>query len=429
MTDTGIGIPPDKQRRDFQPFTQADTSTTRNYGGTGLGLTICTRLVSMMGGKIWLESEVGRGSKFHFTVRMNASEKAAQSGGSFRRRIARRASSHCRRQCHQSEILQESLIRWEMRTCAVEGGEQALAELLAASVAADPYQLILTDMHMPNMDGFGLVEKIRATPGLSTAAIMMLTSAGYREDVERCRKLEITSYLLKPVQKADLLAAILKVLGREHPSAQPIAPARRTTTSADRSLHILLAEDNHVNQAVACRMLEKMGHSIVVANNGNEALSMLAEQSFDLVLMDVQMPEMDGLTSTRKIREIEAPELLHMPIIAMTALAMNGDREHCLNSGMDGYISKPINSQELARAIASVIPGWNTASDRREKIAESRIATTWNIAQLLERLGGDAQLLHEIIEIFLTEGPENVPACSVPSQREMQQALRGAPTV
>ena len=409
ISDTGIGIPPDKREAIFSPFTQADTSTTRNYGGTGLGLTICTRLVSMMGGRVWLESEVGRGSQFHFTVRMNASQEKAKPrviipAGELRdvRVLIVDDNATNRR------ILRELLTRYKMRTCDVEGGEQALVELLAASVAVDPYELILTDMHMPNMDGFGLVEKIRNTPGLSTAAIMMLTSAGYREDVERCRKLEITSYLLKPVQKAELLAAILKVLGREHLSAQPIAPPRHTATSADRSLHILLAEDNRINQTVACRMLEKMGHSIVVVNNGNEALSILAQRSFDLVLMDVQMPEMDGLTATKKLRDIEAMGLLRMPIIAMTALAMNGDRERCLDAGMDGYISKPINSQELASAIAAVIPGWDMASDTQEKIAETSIATTWNIARLLERLGGDAQLLHEIIEIFLAEGPENI---------------------
>jgi signal transduction histidine kinase/DNA-binding response OmpR family regulator len=413
VTDTGIGIPPDKHETIFSPFTQADTSTTRNYGGTGLGLTICSRLVSMMGGKVWFESEVGRGSQFHFVVRLKVLERKAEPkinlpDGELRglRVLIVDDNATNRR------ILRELLKHWELRTRDVASGELAVAELLAARDAADPYQLILTDMHMPNMDGFGLVEKIRETPGLCTAAIMMLTSAGHREDAERCRQLGITSYLLKPIQKWELLAAILNVLGLANPRPRSAA-AQQKSTSTVGSLHILLAEDNRVNQVVASRILEKMGHSIVVANNGQEAISLLAQQAFDLVLMDIQMPQMDGLAAAKKIREDEMQGSSRIPIIAVTAHAMGGDRERCLDAGMDGYITKPINGRKLEEAIASVICGRNDAStgtnsSAQEQDAHQESAITWNSAKTLEGLGGDEQLLHEVMEIFLEEGPKQM---------------------
>jgi signal transduction histidine kinase/DNA-binding response OmpR family regulator len=413
VTDTGIGIAPDKRDAIFSPFTQADTSTTRNYGGTGLGLTICTRLISMMGGRVWFKSEVGRGSEFHFVVRLKALELKAETKiilpeGELRgvRVLIVDDNATNRR------ILQGLLTRWELRTRDVESGEQAVAELLAARAAADPYQLILTDMHMPSMDGFGLVEKIRNTPGLCTAAIMMLTSAGHREDAEHCRQLGINSYLLKPVQKWELLAAILKVLGRINPRPQSTA-ARPLPTSTVGRLHILLAEDNRVNQVVASRMLEKMGHSIVVANNGQEALSLLAQRTFDLVLMDIQMPEMDGLTATRMIREGEVQGRSRVPIIAVTAHAMSGDRERCVGAGMDGYVTKPLNGRALEEAIAAVLFGaHDTISgigpDTPEPVGAPDSPPTWDFAQTLERLGGDEKLLYEIVEIFLAEGPEQI---------------------
>jgi two-component system sensor histidine kinase/response regulator len=297
-----------------------------------------------------------------------------------------------------------------MKTCSVESGKQALAELVSASAAGNPYELILTDMHMPRMDGFGLVEKIRDTPGLSTAAIMMLTSAGYREDAERCRQLGINSYLLKPIQKWELLVAILKVLGRDNPGPQPTTAVRRKPALVVGGLRVLLAEDNRVNQVVASRMLEKMGHSVVVAENGKEALSLLAQQTFDLVLMDVQMPEMDGLTATEKIRKGELQSRSHIPIIAVTAHAMTGDRELCVSAGMDGYVTKPINGRALEEAIAAVLTGGDDTglgitSRTTKKDVPPENAPAWDVAQNLESLGGDEKLFYEILDIFLAEGP------------------------
>jgi signal transduction histidine kinase/DNA-binding response OmpR family regulator/uncharacterized membrane protein affecting hemolysin expression len=411
VADTGIGIPASKQEAIFHPFVQADSSTTRNYGGTGLGLTICTRLVSMMGGKLWFESEVGRGSQFHFSVRLKVIERRAEprtivSTDQLRGVTVLIVDDNATNR----GILSGILGRCEMKTCSVESGEQAIAELVSASAAGNPYELILTDMHMPRMDGFGLVEKIRAMAGPFTPAIMMLTSAGYREDAERCRQLGIGSYLLKPIQKWELLVAILKVLGRDNPDPKPTTAVRRKPALVVGSLRVLLAEDNRVNQVVASRMLEKMGHSIVVAENGKEALSLLAQQTFDLVLMDVQMPEMDGLTATEKIREGEVQSRSHIPIIAVTAHAMTGDRELCVSAGMDGYVTKPINGRALEEAIAAVLTGGDDTglgitSRTTKKDVPPDNAPAWDVAQNLESLGGDEKLFYEILDIFLAEGP------------------------
>ncbi len=407
VTDTGIGVPPEKRKAIFSPFTQADTSITRQYGGTGLGLTICAHLVSMMGGKVWFESEVGRGSRFHFTVRMKVLDVATEP----RVTIPAGKLSGVRAlivddNATNRKILQGLLRRWELRTCEVDSGAQALAEMLSATAASDPYQLILTDMHMPNMDGFGLVEKIRNTLELSMTPIIMLTSAGHREDGERCRQLAIGAYLFKPVRKCELLAAILKILDHAKPNPQPTTVVLRKPMSAVGSLRVLLAEDNLVNQTVAIRTLEKMGHSVVVANNGLEALAKLAQESFDLVLMDIQMPEMDGLTATKKIREGETmmPGGSCIPIVAMTAHAMKGDRERCLEGGMDGYVSKPIFGKVLEEEIATVIKGRVTIETQLGNVLP-RNMVNWDAGQALVILGGDEKLFREIVEIFLAEGP------------------------
>jgi len=413
VADTGIGIPQEKQKFIFDPFTQADTSTTRNYGGTGLGLTISARLISMMGGTIWLESEVDRGSQFHFTVQLRVVQThpevetivPTERLRSVRVLVVDDNSTNRR-------ILQEILKRWEVSSTEVEGGEQALAELMSAQQGGHPYQLILTDMHMPKMDGFTLVEKIRHRPGLAMMAIMMLTSAAHRGDVERCRALGITSYLFKPIRKVELLTAMLAVLGQKGTIPEPTTPTLTKPAAQSKVLNILLAEDNRVNQLVASRILEKMGHAITVANNGAEALAQLAAHSFDLVLMDIQMPQMDGLTATKSLRLQETTTRFHLPIIAMTAHAMKGDREHCLEAGMDGYVSKPINTRELEVAISKVmnLPGTDAEGTNTEVAMEPQSAkqVILDFKQMLERLGGDEKLLHEVIEIFVDQAPRHM---------------------
>src|SRR5216683_1607942 len=247
-------------------------------------------------------------------------------------------------------ILEGMLKRWEMKSRSVEGGEEALAQLSAAREAGEPYALILTDMHMPKMDGFALVERIRQRPELSTATIMMLTSAGHRGDAARCEELGVSAYLLKPIRQSELREAVARVLGaRAHKGAIPLITRYSLQDARDPAavLRLLLVEDNQVNKLLAVRLLEKRGHHVVVAGNGREALAALEKENFDLVLMDVQMPEMDGFEATAAIRNREKGTANRQPVVAMTAHAMKGDRERCLAAGMDGYLSKPIRPQEL----------------------------------------------------------------------------------
>jgi PAS domain S-box-containing protein len=351
VSDTGVGIPSEKQKLIFEPFSQADTSTTRKYGGTGLGLTISTRLVGMMGGTMWVESEMGRGSQFHFTARLGTSEKAIEVGTIAPPEILRGVKVLVTDDNRTNRrILEGMLKRWEMKPTSAEDGEKALMELSSALEAGEPYGLILTDMHMPKMDGFTLIERIRQRPELSTAIIMMLTSAGHRGDAARCQELGIAAYLLKPIRQSELREAIARVLGaRDQNGAVPLITRYSLGDALEPMavLRVLVAEDNAVNQRLAMRLLEKRGHRVTVSGNGREAVEALANQTFDLVLMDVQMPEMDGFEATAAIREKEKHHGTHVPIIALTAHAMKGDRERCLAAGMDGYLSKPIRSQDL----------------------------------------------------------------------------------
>jgi two-component system sensor histidine kinase/response regulator len=352
VSDTGIGIPEEKREAVFAPFTQADTSTTRKYGGTGLGLTISNRLVAMMGGAMWVESELGKGSQFHFTARLRAtSTKEIKVGAPAPPEILRGVKVLVVDDNRTNRRILEGMLKhWEMKALAVESGELALRQLSDAREAGAPYGLILTDMHMPKMDGFELVEQIRRKPELSTATIMMLTSAGHQGDAARCKELGVAAYLLKPIRQSELREAIGRVLGADKPEGAIPLITRYSLQDAREpgsSLRVLLAEDNRVNQRLVVRLLEKRGHRVAVAANGLEALAALKKETFDLVLMDVQMPEMDGMEATAAIREEEKASGEHQPIIALTAHAMKGDREKCLSAGMDAYLTKPIRPQEL----------------------------------------------------------------------------------
>jgi two-component system sensor histidine kinase/response regulator len=346
----------------FDSFSQADASTTRKYGGTGLGLTISKRLVEMMGGKIWVESDVGRGSHFHFTVRVQAAgAKAVEVGTIAPPEILRGVKVLIVDDNHTNRrVLEGMLKRWEMKSTSVESGEEALAALSAAHDARTRYGLILLDMHMPSMDGFTLVEQIRRRPELCAAIVVMLTSAGHRGDAARCRDLGICAYLLKPIRQSELREAFARVLGAgEQKGAIPLVTRYSLQDARDHDavLRVLIAEDNLVNQRLVLRLLEKRGHRVVVAANGREALQALDKESFDLVLMDVQMPEMDGLAATAALRkkEKEKDDGLHQTVIALTAHAMKGDHEQCIRAGMDGYLTKPIRSQELDDILAKCL--------------------------------------------------------------------------
>jgi signal transduction histidine kinase/CheY-like chemotaxis protein len=351
VTDTGIGIPEEKQTGVFQAFTQADGSTTRKYGGTGLGLTISRQLVEMMGGRIWVESAVGKGSTFHFTVRFGLGEGAAERPEILDDSLRGLAVLVVDDNATNLAILGKVLTVWGMNPLLAQGARQAMTVL-----AQQRFALILVDACMPEMDGFALCEKIRDKPGMAASQIIMLSSAR-QQNASRGRELGIALYLTKPVNPKELWAAIGSVVRGTHESAglRRVAPPQQPRNDG-RKLRILLAEDNQVNQKVATALLAKQGHSVVVANDGREALSALAREGFDLVLMDVQMPGMGGFEATAAIREQEKNTGAHLPIIAMTAHAMKGDREKCLEAGMDGYVSKPINSAALLEAIDAAVP-------------------------------------------------------------------------
>src|ERR1700687_4895200 len=353
VVDTGIGIPADKQAAIFEAFTQADGSMTRTYGGTGLGLTISSRLVALMQGKIWVESEMGKGSRFHFTARFGIQKSPTKTKIHRDATILRdmRVLVVDDNDTNQ-QILLKMLLSCHAAPLAVHGGTAAILALREAHTLGKTFSLILLDAHMPEMDGFALAESIRANPDWNTATIMMLTSGGQYGDAKRCRELGVAAYLTKPIGQEELLNAILNAL-QPAPTEQISPPlvTRHSLRESGTHLNILLAEDNAVNQALAVRLLEKRGYSVTVAGNGKEALALLEKDSFDLILMDVQMPEMDGFAATAAIREKEKSSGAHLPIIAMTAHAMVGDRDRCLEAGMDDYISKPIHPELLAKLL------------------------------------------------------------------------------
>jgi signal transduction histidine kinase/CheY-like chemotaxis protein len=364
IRDTGIGIEPEKQEAIFRAFEQVDSSTTRRYGGTGLGLAISSHLVKMLEGRIWVESEVGQGSAFHFTARFGV-------------RAAPRPllANHALAQLHglpvlivddnatNRALLERLLGAWRMRPTAVDGGAAALRAMNRARAARNPFPLVLVDGRMPDMDGFALVTRIKQDPTLTGSTILMLTSDDRPGDVARCRALSIAAYLVKPIRQSELLDAIVTALASTAMeelvrSAQTPSPPARPTIAATRAgaLHVLLAEDNPVNQRLAMRMLEKRGHRVSVVTNGRDAVAALDGAAFDLVLMDVQMPEMDGFEATRVIRDKEIGSGVRVPIVAMTAHAMKGDRERCLLAGMDDYVSKPVQTAELFETIERLLP-------------------------------------------------------------------------
>jgi two-component system, sensor histidine kinase and response regulator len=354
VKDTGVGVPADKQGTIFEAFSQADGSMARKYGGTGLGLAICTRLVTMMGGTMGVESQTGQGSTFHFTLRLALQGIPTRRPEAVQQdRLRDLRALVVDDNFTNRRVLNGMMIRWGMEPTAVESGRDALLALEAAKSAGRPFPLILLDGQMPEMDGFTLVEQIKKDPDLVGATIMMLTSAGHLGDAARCRKLGISAYLVKPIRQGELLQAICSVLNLSTVKAPLVT--RHTLREARNRSRILLAEDNAVNQLLAVRVLERRGYIVSVVGDGRQALAALAKEEFDLVLMDVQMPEMDGLETTAVIRERERSTHQHVPIIAMTAHALRGDEERCLSAGMDAYISKPIRTNELFATIETVL--------------------------------------------------------------------------
>ncbi len=361
VIDTGMGIPPDKQRLIFEAFSQVDGSTTRKYGGTGLGLTICSQLVKLMNGKMWVESEENVGSKFHFTARFGLSGGKTTKKTSPQLQILKDMPVLVVDDNKNNRfLLQEMLVNWHMKPTVVESGQDALTTMERSYNNEEPFALALIDHEMSDMSGFDLAKQIKENPRFSKVKIVILSSIGQRGDAARCCKLKIDGYLTKPIKQSDLLDSIMAISGVSLWESKPELVTRYSLRENRRHLGILIAEDNLVNQKLAVRILEKRGHNVVVVNNGKEAIDALEKESFDLVLMDVQMPEMGGFEATQIIRQREKESGKHIPIVAMTAHAMKGDREKCLEIGMDGYVSKPIKAEELFE----VIEGPLTSSDR-----------------------------------------------------------------
>jgi signal transduction histidine kinase/DNA-binding response OmpR family regulator len=348
VRDTGVGIPASKQSKIFEAFSQADGSMARVYGGSGLGLTICTRLVGLMNGRIWVESELGKGSTFHLLISLGVQRGPALRPSHLE--PAKLPDLHALivdDNFTNRRVLHGILTRWGMKPTAVDGGRAALQAIEGAKNAGYPFPLILLDGQMPEMDGFTLAEHIHKDPELLNATIMMLTSAGHLGDAARCRELGISAYLVKPVRQGELLDAICQVLDvRARKQPDPLV-TRHTLREEKHRIHILLAEDNAINQTLAVRLLEKRGYSVTVVSNGQAAVEAFQTGAFELVLMDIQMPGMDGFQATAAIREREKLTGGRIPIVAMTAHALVGDQERCLASGMDGYVSKPFRTSEL----------------------------------------------------------------------------------
>ncbi len=429
VTDTGIGIPADKQQAIFEPFEQVDGSVSRRYGGTGLGLAISAQLVALMGGRLWVESEAGRGSTFHFTAHFGVAAAAPRPAAARPTDLRDLPVLVVDDNATNRSILWEMLTNWGLRPTAVPGGAEALAELRRAADEDRAYALVLLDARMPDLDGFALAEQIQGQPNLAGATIMMVSSADHQDSAARCRQLGIGAYLMKPLKQSELFNTLLTVLSTapepEEPPRPDVAGAPGASAPAGRPLRILLAEDNAVNQKLAVRILQKQGHLVVVAANGQAALALLGVRGqgtgaggqaigenpsltpdpcpltpeFDVVLMDVEMPEMGGFEATGLIRAWEKGTGQHVPIIALTAHAMKGDRERCLEAGMDGYVSKPVQAGELLEAIAAVVPAADHA------IPEPPAEEPLDREAALRRVGGDAALLQELVQLFLNEAP------------------------
>lgn len=411
VRDTGIGIPPEKQEAIFNAFSQVDTSTTRKFGGTGLGLSITMKLISLMGGNISVKSEPGEGSTFFFTAQFERNDEHASKPAEDISSLQGLRVLVVDDNATNRLLLHEMLTRWEMRPTIVASATDALDELHEAKKSGTPFRLVLTDVHMPEVDGFQFTEQVKADSELQSTVVMMLTSGAGAGDIARCKAIGGAAHLMKPIRQSDLFNAIVAATGVAKQQETP--PTSVATDSDDmdiRPLKILLAEDSYPNQRLAVGLLSKWGHTVTVANNGLEAVEYYQAEEFDLILMDVQMPEMDGYKATAVIREYETRSGKHLPIIAMTANAMKGDREECLAAGMDDYVAKPIRPPILRRTIHEALDTKVTASNAsvltRFDTPLASIDIKWE--NVLESVGGDREILADVLSGMMEESPERL---------------------
>ena len=426
VTDTGIGIPEEKRSVIFDVFEQGDSTSRRRFGGTGLGLSISARLVDLLGGRIWLESEVGRGSTFHFTTRLAVTPgEIPEAVSPLPPAIQGLPVLVVDDNATSRGILEEMLASWEMRPVSVPNGRDALQSLRQAQQAQEPIRLALVDANMPGMDGFALVERIRQEAALAGTIVMMLSSGDRPGDISRCEQLGVAAYVLKPIKQSELFDAIAMALGVEAPDAEEAETLAAKQRGRTRRLRILLAEDSLVNQKLVSALLERQGHKVTVAANGHEAVAAARTHRFDLIFMDIQMPEMDGLEATAVIRGAEKQTGDHVPIVAMTAHAMKGDRERCLEAGMDEYLAKPIRAKRLLDTIDALLGISSQPVEEPEPAppqGERQDAVDWSAA--MHSVRGDPELLKVIVETFLDEYPQLMAAIRQAIAQHDPRALR-----
>jgi PAS domain S-box-containing protein len=406
VSDTGVGIPDELRAAIFFAFEQGDSSTTRRFGGTGLGLAIAASLVELMQGNIWVDSEVGKGSTFHFTARFELAPGEADAAAPALPAIVEGTRVLIvDDNATNRRILFETLRCWRMDPTEVSAVAEAIAALREAKAAGRPFRLVVSDVNMPRTDGFALARQMQeSAPELGSSLILMLTSGDQPGDVARCEQYGVAAHLMKPIKQSELFDAVAMVLGTLR------AADERCTTALDKGrrlppLRVLLAEDSLVNQKLAVGLLHRAGHQVTVVSNGLQAVECARDHRFDLVLMDVQMPEMDGLEATRTIRDRERKAGGHVPIVAMTAHAMSGDRERCLAAGMDEYIAKPIRAEQLFDTIAHALQGTRRGDGDAPRTAWAGVGTLdWGEA--LSAVNGDQELLRDVVDAFLDESPK-----------------------
>ncbi|HJQ27712.1 MAG TPA: response regulator, partial [Rubrobacter sp.] len=447
VRDTGIGMTPEQRERLFQAFTQADVSTTRRYGGTGLGLVISKQLVEMMGGEIGVESEPGEGSVFSFTARLQRQPGRAWTTSTPREDFEDLRIIIVDDNDTNRKILHGQVISWGMKNGQAGGGLEALEMLRAAAQKGEPYDLAILDLHMPGMDGIELARTIKEDPSIAATDLILLTSMGVRGEAEQARRVGFAAYLTKPVRQSKLYDAIATVVGSApSPADVPLVERRGagkdSTRARERLIRVLVAEDNQVNQRVAAMMLQRLGYFADIAANGLEAVEALSRVPYSAVLMDVQMPEMDGYAATKEIRRRENEgegALPRTPIIAMTANAMEGDREKALDAGMDDYVAKPVKREELE----VVLQRWVSESDRESvyeagvdaHLGDGKDPLDRGVLAALRDLQeeGEPDLLKDLMELFLADVPLQLAvlrkafeAGDVPSVKRVAHTLKGS---